>query len=304
MTAFCGLGEWKGTAEVYGGDGRFLGNGVDQRHVRTPLEGGRIRIDLSFVGPFKMAGHYVIHDKGSHRVYEGPANVGLAEAVAENLVDADHYWPGLGLGQRFFLMVLPGGGKQISLALLSRGERLAYAVVGENEKVGACAMGEAEGESPAPSFVQGASIDLAADPGAGRGAILLHRPGRWRGRLERTDGALKSVGQADYEERVEAKGERLEIRTSGGGIAPEPGRIDLATDGWQAWSTAGGVVGSYSLFGGRALAGTFHRTREELRVWRREVASHDGGSKAVVHSWYRGGARVGVEHGVLSFEPA
>ena len=51
MTAFCGLGEWKGSAEVYGGDGRFLGNGVDQRHVRTSLGDNRIRIDLpSYAG--------------------------------------------------------------------------------------------------------------------------------------------------------------------------------------------------------------------------------------------------------------
>ena len=41
--------------------------------------------------------------------------------------------------------------------------------------------------------------------------------------------------------------------------------------------------------------------REELRVWRREVVSHDGTVKAVVHSWYRGGERLGTAHGVLTF---
>ena len=27
---FCGIGEWRGTAEVFDGSGRFVGNGADQ----------------------------------------------------------------------------------------------------------------------------------------------------------------------------------------------------------------------------------------------------------------------------------
>ncbi len=302
--AFCGLGEWRGTAEVYGGDGRFLGNAVDQRHARTEIDERRIRIDLSFIGPFKFSGHYLIDDRGSHRVYQGPANLGLAEAVGENLVDADNYWPAVGLSQRFFLMVLPGGNKQLSLALLSRGERLVYAVVGENDKVQACSLGDAPATPTAPSFVDGASCDLAHDPAAGRGALLVHRAGTWRGTLALFTGApLAPTGHADYEETVETvDATRLRVRVAGGGFAPEPARIDLTTDGWSAWSSAGAMVGSYHLVGGRALAGTFHRVGDELRVWRREVVSHDGTTKAVVHNWYRGGARVGVQHGVLKLE--
>ena len=302
MTAFCGLGEWKGTAEVYGGDGRFLGNGVDQRHVRTPLGDNRIRIDLSFVGPFKFSGHYEIHDKGSHRVYTGPANLGLAEAVSENLVDADHYWPGIGLSQRFFLMVLPGGQKQLSLALMSRGDRLVYAVVGESERVLACETPNASPEG-APGLVDGASIDLVNDAAAGRGSILLHRPGHYRGTLVRTNEKLERIAEEPYEETIEAArpGTGLSVRVAGGGFAPEPVSMTLTTDGFTAWSSSGPMAGSYSLYGGRALSGAFQRVKEELRVWRREVISHDGARKAVVHNWYRGGVRVGVAYGVLTF---
>lgn len=301
MTAFCGLGEWKGTAEIYDAAGRFLGNGVDQRHARRELDGGRIRIDLSFVGPFKFSGHYVIHDKGTHRVYEGPANVGAAEAVGERLVEADCYWPAIGLSQRFFLMVLPDGDKQLSLALLSRGERLAYVVVGENDKVGACAV---DGGHAPPGFVAGASIDLAGDPASGRGEILLHRPGRWRGTLQQFDEALAPVGEVTCDEELRVAPAGLEVQLRGGALAPEPTTLALRTDGFAAWSGSGAVVGSYLLAGGRALAGTFHRVDRELRVVRREVVSHDGALKAVVHDLYRGGRRIGVQHGVLRFEAA
>jgi hypothetical protein len=282
MTAFCGLGEWKGSAEVYGGDGRFLGNGVDQRHVRTPLGDNRIRIDLSFVGPFRFSGHYEIVDRGSHRVYTGPANLGLAEAVSETLVDADHYWPGVGLSQRFFLMVLPGGQSQVSLALMSRGERLVYVVVGESERVVACENPSAE-PAAALGVADVASVDVAADPTAGRGVVLMHRRGSYRGTLVRTNETLEKVGEEAYEETV------------------EPAMIALTTDGFTAWSSTGPMAGSYSLFGGRALSGTFQRVRDELRVWRREVVSLDGTKKIVVHNWYRGGVRVGVQYGVLEF---
>jgi hypothetical protein len=307
---FCNpVGEWRGSAEVYDGHGRFLGNGVDQRSV-AELGEGRVRIDLSFTGPFKFAGHYVIADRGAHRVYQGPVNIGFAEALGEHAVQADNYWPAIGMSQRFLLMVMPGGAKQLSLALLSRGERLCYAVVGEHDKQLACALDTAPdtdavpSEGPPPSFLSGASVDLGADPAAGRGEILLHRAGRWHGSLTVTDGELRSTGDASYEERVEGTASGLRVRTVGGGFAPEPREYTLVTDGWQAWTPTGGVVGSYSLSGGRALSGVFQRTAEELRVWRREVVSHDGSVKAVIHNWYRGGVRIGTQHGVLEFEAA
>ena len=34
------------------------------------------------------------------------------------------------------------------------------------------------------------------------------------------------------------------------------------------------------------------------------MVSHDGALEAVLHTWYRGGARVGVQFGVLQFEGA
>ncbi|MBL8046128.1 MAG: hypothetical protein JNL09_06280, partial [Anaerolineales bacterium] len=45
--SFQGFGRWAGTAEVFSGEGRFLGNGADNRHVQD-LGGGRTRIDVSF----------------------------------------------------------------------------------------------------------------------------------------------------------------------------------------------------------------------------------------------------------------
>lgn len=283
--AFCKVaGQWQGTAEVYGGDGRFAGNGVDRRSV-VELGDGRTRIDLSFTGPFKFAGHYVIRELGRDRVYEGPVNVGFAEALGPDAVQADSYWASIGMSQRFFLMVLPGGDRQLSLALLSRGERLCYAVVGENHKLDAC------GEPP--SFADGAAIDLAGDPAAGRGEVLLHRPGRWVGALS----------GARYEERVELIPAGVRVRAAGGAISPEPYELELATDGWVARTGPGAVVGSYSLSGGRASSGQLHKLADQLRVWRREVCSHDGAVKAVVHNWYRGGERVGVQYGALEFHP-
>lgn len=300
---FCqAVGQWRGTAEVYDGQGRFLANGVDQRHVQREGEegdAGRVRIDLSFTGPFKFAGHYYIDDRGTERVYEGPANFGFAEAMGDDAVDAHNYWPSVGLSQRFFLMVLPSGNKQLSLALLSRGERLVYAVVGENDKVVACG----NDAPPIPSFVDGSAHDLVADPGAGRGSILLHRPGRWKGTLRAVDADYQAKGEAGFEEIVRADGEQgLKVRSSGGVFVPEPAEFGLKTDGWSAWTPEGRMVGSYSLSGGRALSGQFHRTDQQLRVWRREVVSHDGGLKAVVHVWHRGGRRIGAQWGVLEFE--
>lgn len=300
MTAFCGLGQWRGAAEVYDGEGRFLGGGVDERHARRELEDGRIRIDLSFVGPFRFAGHYVIRDRGTHRVYEGPTNHGLAEAVAANLVDAESFWPAVGLSQRFFLMVLPGGDRQLSLSLLGRGDRLIYAVVGENERATACS---ADGSAEAPGWRALASCDLAADPTAGQGVAPLHRPGRWAGTLALHDGTLARTGEAAYEEIVTpaARG-GIEVALRGGAFGDDPTGMSLRTDGRAAWSEAGPVVGSYALFGGRALVGTFHRVGAELSVHRREVVSQDGTQKAVVQVVRRGGHRLGVQHGVLAFE--
>lgn len=289
-----GFGRWAGTAEVFSGEGRFLGNGADQRQVQD-LGGGRTRIDVAFVGPFKHAGYYEIQSAADHRLYLGPANVGYAETLSPSLVDAHAYWAALGLSQRFFLMVLPDGQTQLSLALMSRGEQLVYAVVGQNDRVPEGAA------SPPPSLVSGTSYDLAADPTAGRGAVLLHRAGQWVGELEALDGERRPAGRVPYKETVRPTGEGLAV-TITGGFARRPRRMTVRTNGWQAWTAPGATVGSYSLSGGRALSGDFHYLDQTLRIWRREVVRHDGAQKAVVHVAYRGGQRVGVQFGVLAFK--
>lgn len=292
-----GAGRWLGAAEVYDGAGRFKGNGQDTRHVQRDVEEGTVEVDVSFIGPFKMAGTYTIADRGRHRLYQGPVNLGFAETLADNLIDANAYWPDTGLSQRFFLMVLPGGDQQLSLGLMSRGERLHYVVVGEYHRVD-----EDSTQSGLPAFVSGTEHDLGSDPTGGRGRILLHRPGTWSGELSLLDPDLNDTGATAYVESVAGGPEGLHTTITGTGFAADGGYA-LKTDGWDAWTPTGDVVGSYNMSGGRALAGHILYHREELRVWRREVVSHDGTVKAVVHTWYRGGERLGTAHGVLTFSP-
>ncbi len=292
-----GIGKWLGTAEVYDGNGRFLGNATDRRHVKKQeqTDDDRIRIDLSFIGPLKFAGHYYIEDHTLHRLYQGPANIGYAETLASNLVDANAYWPITGLTQRFFLMILPDGNRQMSLGLMSRGEKLIYIVVGEYLRV----EGEYDG---IPTLVNGTAYDLHDDPAAGRGGILLHRSGTWSGELSTLDGSLNALESTRYQEIVAANdGDCLDVTIDGAAFAPGAHSLGLKSNQWEAWSPPGDVVGSYSMSGGRALSGNFHYLQENLRVWRREVVSHDGAMKAVVHTWYRGGERVGVQFGMLSY---
>lgn len=289
-----GIGKWLGTAEVYDGNGRFLGNASDQRHVQKQAGDNRVKIDLSFIGPLKFAGHYFIEDHTDFRLYQGPANTGFAETLAENLIDANAYWPVTGLTQRFFLMILPDGNRQMSLALMSRGNKLIYVIVGEYQRVD----NEYNG---IPALVNGTSYDLQDDPAGGRGEILLHRNGRWQGELNTLGGNLEKMAASQYEEVVEKDGRFLNVQIGGTAFAAKSAKMVLKSNHWEAWSEPGNLVGSYSMSGGRALTGHFHYLQEQLRVWRREVVSHDGLSKAVLHTWYRGGERVGVQFGTLSF---
>ena len=290
-----GEGQWRGSAEVYDGRGRFLGGGHDARAVRRCRDDGAVEVEVSFTGPFRMSGSYVIADRGDHRLYEGPLNYGYAEAFGDGLVDANNYWPDLGFSQRLFLMVLPGGGAQLSLALLSRGERAVYTVVGEYGR----------GPGAGPAVVPGSAHDLSEDPRAGRPVSLLERPGIWSGPLSVTGPDGAAAGATDYSERVEpaADGRELAVAMTGTGFAADAA-VSFAADGWHHWTGAGAVVGSQSLWGGRALAGNLFFDGGRLRLWRREVARSDGSGKAVLHAWYRGGARIGVAHGVLDFAPA
>ena len=293
---FCGIGRWAGTAEVFDGHGKFLGNASDQRHVRTVASDGRIKIDLAFVGPLKFAGHYFISDHGQHRTYEGPANYGFAEAVSSQLVDANGFWPLTGLSQQFFLMMLPDGSRQLSLSLMSRGERLYYAIVSENH------LQNKENDA-IPGLVNGISADLVDDPSAGRGEILLHRPGRWEGTLAFKDAKTGSVQENPYHEVIKKEGDFTEM-TKGGGkfdLPSEP--VLLKGDGYQFVTKDGGILGTQSLYGGRASAGTFHAHGLGLRVRQREVVANDGEIKVIVQNWYKGHLMVGTQYGVLCFIP-
>lgn len=288
------IGRWAGSAEVYDGYGRFLGNGADYRQVQ-PLADGRVRIDVSFLGPFKHSGHYFIQPQEDCRLYEGPANIGYAETLSDNLVDANAYWPALGLSQRFFLMNVSDN-LQLSLAQMARGEHLMYVIVGQNDRV-------PDGDAPAqPTVVSGTHYDLQDDPAAGRPAVWLHRPGQWRGELTALDENRRPLGQFAYSQTI-APSALLEMRTAGGAFDAADRRAAFTTNEWQAWTTADSdVVGSYSLSGGRALSGQFYHRESRLRCWRREVVALDGSRKALVEHWYRGGQRVGVQFGVLEFE--
>ncbi|HKJ40217.1 MAG TPA: hypothetical protein VJ972_15715 [Anaerolineales bacterium] len=292
-----GVGRWAGNAEVFDTYGHFLGNGSDHRNVQS-LEGGRVRIDVSFVGPFKHSGHYFIQQEDDHRLYEGPANIGYAETLSENLVDANAYWPALGLSQRFFLMIVDGD-LQLSLAQMSRGEHMMYVVVGQNDRV------PDSSPNPQPTLTSGTHYDLQDDPASGRGEILLHRAGRWIGELTALNEERKPLAKSQYVETFEHSNiSTFNVTFEGGAFDDATRHFPLSTNHWQAWTTEDSkIVGSYSLSGGRALSGQFHHREAHLRCWRRDVVTLDGKRKAVVQHWYRGGQRVGTQFGVLGFEP-
>ncbi len=294
---FCGIGTWAGTAEVYDGAGAFLGNGSDQRFARNVEQDGRVRIDLAFIGPLKFAGHYFIKPEGSHRTYQGPANTGFAEAVGDDAVDGNGYWPVTGLSHRLFLAMLPNSATQLHLSMMFRGEQLIYTIVSESQRV------PEDGQARVPGLVSGTSFDLGSDPRAGRPELLLHRPGTWSGTLQTFDANLNTVEPREYQETIGLDGEQVQADILGSLAGSDHQQLRLRTNGWQAWSEMGRVVGSYNLSGGRALAGTFHHLDSGLRVWRREVSTNDGQSKAVLHTWYRGGQRVGAQQGVIHFTP-
>ena len=296
-TGFCGIGRWAGTAEVYAGDGRFVGNGTDQRFARTVDDDGQIRIDLAFVGPLKFSGHYFIRPEGKSRSYLGPVNTGFAESVGEHAVDGNGYWPVTGLSQKLFLAMLPDRGTQLHLSLMFRGEQLIYTIVSESEMI----LGDTP--SSVPGLVTGVGYDLQDDPTAGRKEMLLHRPGTWSGELTTYDGDLKLVETASVEEEVSQTSDGLQVALRGT-LAGDDLDYSLHTNGWQAWSQMGSTVGSYNLSGGRALSGSLHHLDRGLRVWRREIATNDGTTKAVLHNWYRGGQRIGSQQGTLQFNPA
>ena len=293
---FCGIGKWSGTAEVFDGQGRFIANAMDQRFARTVTEDGRIRIDLAFIGPIKFAGHYTIQDLGVQRLYEGPANAGSAESVGANAVDAHGYWPSTGLSQRLFLAKLPSGDRQLHLSIMSRGEQPLYTIVSES-----CLVPD-NGQANIPGLISGASYDLAQDPTTGRGVSLIHRDGTWRGEVRTFNADLQLIEERSFEEQLHRVDDQWQWSLRGS-LAPDHLSATLRTDDWLAWSDMGDTVGSYSLYGGRAISGYMNHISSGLRVWRREMCTSDGLTKAILHTWYRGGQRVGAQQGFLTFNP-
>ena len=292
-----GVGEWIGAAEVYDAEGRFAGIGRDTRSVKADDAAGTVTVEVGFDGPFSLSGEYTIVDHGSYRTYEGPLNLGCAEALGDGLVAAHNYWPDLGLSQRFFLMVAPDGARQSSLALLSRGEKLRWTVVGEYQRQ----TGPAAPTPPAAPDMDPA--ELRSDPTAGRGELLLLRTGRWTGQLQRLDADCRPTSPADYRETVADLDGSWQVGISGGDYPPGFS-YTLLSDGWTAWTQHGDLAGSGDLSGGRGFSGQFHHPVSGLRLWRREVASRDGTTKAVLHVWYRGEQRLGAAYGTLAFDPA
>lgn len=298
-----GIGRWAGTAEVYNGAGQFLGHALDRRNVEQ-LDANRIRINLSFMGPLMLSGHYIIEHRDGYRLYQGPANVGYAEALSEGLVEAHNYWSHWGLSQRFFLFVPEDKNMQMSLALLSRGEQLQYVVVGEYYRLPDDEEGAPDGPVQVPEslLIPGTPQDKQNDPTAGRGELLLHRSGVWVGDVVSLDGAGNHINTTELVQEVNASGDHVQLNVSGSELVSAPYTVNLMTNGWQAWTSAADVVGSYSLTGGRALSGQFHHLNDERRVWWREVVTGDGSMKALLHVIYRGGERVGLQYGLLHYQ--
>lgn len=298
-----GIGRWAGTAEVYDGSGEFLGHALDRRNVEK-ISDTKIRINLSFMGPLMLSGHYVIETHENHRLYRGPANVGYAEALSEGLVEAHNYWSHWGLSQRFFLFVTPEKDMQMSLALLSRGEQLQYVVVGEYYRLPDDENSDPNAPVAVPEslLVPGTPQDKKGDPTAGRGEILVHRSGKWQGDVTILDGEGNFGKTTSYTQVFEADdSNNVKLHVEGGGLVSEPYGISWQSNGWQAWTGAGSIVGSYSITGGRAISGQFHHLDDECRVWIREVVTGDGSKKAILHVFYRGGERVGIQFGLLNF---
>lgn len=292
-------GQWLGSAEVFDGSGRFVGNGMDVRNVQK-LDDSRTRIDVTFAGPFKASGHYIIETRGNERFYQGPVNIGHADVVSESVVDANAYWADLGLTQRFCLFVLPDGNTQLSLAQMSRGDQLIYTVVGENYRIDKQTGWKA-------ITTPGTAYDLHDDPHAGRPEALWSRAGTWQGEIffstdsEALRSALPDPAGKAYTETIQPAGNQL-MWSFNPTLLKETQRLVLSTNRWQAWSERGAMVGSLSQCGGRATSGYFYH-ESGLRVWRREVIRMDGTQKAIMHLWYQGSQCIAREYAMLDFTP-
>jgi len=286
-----GIGNWTGISEVYDGQGKFIGNASDQRTiVQNDDETYTVSVDI--FGPLMVKGQYTIRIASDHHSHLGQANYGYAEQNNNELLASNNYWAQWGLSESSFVLVSSKTHSQLSLSLLKRGEQLLYTLVGEYHDEATPVQ--------VPTAV-GTPLDRHNDPNAGRSQHLLHRAGTWSGEVTVIDENLSPMGRAHYTENMRVHQEQLMITTEGGGFTPMKRSFRMRTNGWQAWSDPGDVVGSYNIVGGRAMTGSFHYVGADRRIWRREVASADGQHKAILHYIYHGDKRVGVQYGLLSF---
>jgi len=286
-----GIGNWTGISEVYDGNGKFIGNASDQRTL-VQNDDETYTVTVNIFGPLMVNGQYNIRLASDHHTHLGQVNFGYAEQNNNELLASNNYWAQWGLSESSFVLVSPKIHSQLSLSLLKRGEQLIYTLVGEYH--------DTNTNIAVPNAV-GTPLDRHNDPNAGRTQHLLHRAGTWSGEVTVIDENLAPMGRAHYTENVRVHQEQLMVTTEGGGFTPMKRSFRMKTNGWQAWSDPGDVVGSYNIAGGRALVGNFHYVGADRRIWRREVATSDGQHKAIVHYIYHGDKRVGVQYGILSF---
>lgn len=287
-----GIGNWTGISEIYDGRGYFIGNVSDQRSIKQNPD-STYTVSVNIIGPVMLSGQYGIRIDPDHHTYQGDVHVGYAEQYNDELLASNNYWAQWGLSERNFVMISTETHTQLSLSLLSRGDQLIYMLVGEYY----------DDKSPIqiPTAL-GIPYDRRDDPTAGRGTLLLHRAGTWSGQVTVLDENQAPMGFAHYTENMRVRQDQLIVTTEGGGFTPMRRSFRMKTNGWQAWSDPGDVVGTYNLGGGRALSGNFHYVGAERRIWRREVVTSDGHHKAILHYIYQGDRRVGIQYGMLTFQ--
>ena len=287
-----GIGNWTGISEIYDGRGYFIGNVSDQRTIKENAN-GNYTVSVNIIGPVMLNGEYNIRINPDHHTYQGNVHVGYAERYNSELLASNNYWSQWGLSERNFVMVSTETHTQLSLSLLSRGDQLVYMLIGEYY--------DDNNQIKIPTTL-GIPYDRRDDPTAGRGELLLHRVGTWSGQVTVLDENQAPMGRAHYTENMRVHKNQLIVTTEGGGFTPMKRSFRMKTNGWQAWSAPGDVVGTYNLAGGRALSGHFHYVGAERRIWRREVVTSDGQHKVILHYIYQGDKRVGIQYGMLTFQ--
>jgi len=286
-----GIGNWTGISEIYNGQGHFIGNVSDQRTIKQNAD-DTYTVSIKIMGPIMLNGQYNIKIAHDHHAYQGDLHVGYAEQYNNELLASNNYWSQWGLSERNFVMVSSETHAQLSMSLLNRGDQLVYMLVGEYY--------DDNSEVQIP-ITLGIPSDRRDDPTAGRDMILMHRAGTWSGQVTVLDENQQPMGRAHYTENLRVNQNHLIVTTEGGGFTPMKRSFHMKTNGWQAWSAPGDVVGTYNLAGGRALSGSFHYVGAERRVWRREIITSDGQHKAILHYIYQGDKRVGIQYGLLTF---